>query len=125
MSHFTTVKTEIRDLETLKEALLELGYKDIVENDIVRGFMDNQTRADLVVKKKNGFDLGFKKSGNTYNLVADFYGTDENKNNFTKSLTQKYASCVIKNEAALTGFTIADEEVRQDGSIKIVLQKWF
>ena len=124
MSHFTTIKTEIRDLNMLKKALNSLSYKEIKENDIVRGYMGNKQNADLVIKNTNGYDIGFVNEAGVYNIVADFWGVKLNQDEFTNKVVQRYSYEIIKDQSAIQGFSISEESVQKDGTIKIVVQKW-
>lgn len=124
MSHFTTVKTQIKDLEILKETLKSMGYMELMENDVVRGYLGNRVKADLVVKMPNGYDIGFQKNEGVFHVVADFWGAAVKQEDFLRELTQKYAYELVKKEALLQGFRIAEEVRLEDGTIKIVAQKW-
>lgn len=123
MSHFTTVKTKITEKEILKKTLLDLGYK-IGENDIVRGYSGIKTIADIVIKKDNKYDIGFKYNGNTYDLVADFYGTDEKEDQFVNKVTQRYSVNLVLEESNNNGFNVSQQEVMSDGTIKVVVNRW-
>lgn len=124
MSHFTTIKTQIKDIEILEKSLNELGYDNLKKNDIIRGYLGNKESADLVIKKNNGYDIGFKKEGQVYNLVADFWGVEESQEAFTQKVMQKYSYNVVKEEALGQGFNISEEISQSDGTIKLVVQRW-
>lgn len=124
MSHFTTIKTQIKDIEILEKSLYELGYDEIKKNNIIRGYLGNKESADLVIKKNNGYDIGFKKEGQVYNIVADFWGVKEKQEVFTQKVMQKYSYNVVKQEALSQGFNISEEISQKDGTIKLVVQRW-
>ena len=46
MSHFTRIRTELRDIETVRRALEDMGYQ--VEEGQVRGFMHQRAQADKI-----------------------------------------------------------------------------
>ncbi len=71
MSHFTTIKVQIKRGEILHEVLQELGYQ-VESNTNVRGYRGDTTQAEYVIRQKNGYDLGFRRSGDNYEIVADF-----------------------------------------------------
>lgn len=73
MSHFTTLQVQIKDADLLEETLKELGYA-VQRDTSLRGYLWNRTRADLVIRQKNGFDIGFRRNGDHYELVADLWG---------------------------------------------------
>lgn len=123
MSHFTKVKTRLRDLSTLKEALHELGYH-FEENEWVGGYGGQKTQVDLVIRRPNGYDIGFKRAGEELEMVADLWGLSVKQEDFLNQVSQKYAYHTIKNETRKQGFTISSEETQEDGAIRVVVQRW-
>ncbi len=123
MSHFTTVKVQIKNGDTLHQALSELGYK--VECDVrVRGYQGNTIQADYVIRQSNGYDLGFRRSGETYDLIADFWGAKINQQQFVNAVTQKYAHKTLMKTAQVQGFNVEEEEVLNDGTVRVVVGRW-
>ena len=70
MSHFTKVRTQLQDLDTVKRALVDLGY--IVTEGTVRGYSGQAATAPVVVTTDTGFDIGFRQDGTRVQMVADF-----------------------------------------------------
>ena len=62
MSHFTTIKVQIKNSEVLANVLTDLGHK-FEHNTQVRGYQGDRTNAEYVIRQKNGYDLGFRKDG--------------------------------------------------------------
>lgn len=124
MSHFTTVKTQIKQKEMLKKALNKLGYDNVIENGIIRGYQGNQQQADIVVQGIGGYDVGFVQEGEQYTIIADFWGLSPKERSLTEKIAQQYAFCLIQEESAKQGFQMAEQTVQKDGTIKIVMQKW-
>jgi len=122
MSHFTRVHTQLRDLDTVRRALLDLGYS--LSDTKVRGYGGQLAEADIVVKLEGGFDIGFRKVGGIISLVADMWGLKLDRNVFLSKLTQKYAYLTVLDQAVQQGWQIAGEEVQADGSMKLVMQRW-
>ena len=122
MSHFTRVRTQLRNIETVKKALEDLGYK--VEEGTVRGYAGQQANAELVVRLDGKFDMGFRREGSNVVMVADFWGLRINREEFLQKLAQRYAYVTIVEQAEQTGFQMMTEEVQQDGSIRLVMQRW-
>lgn len=90
MSHFTTIKIQIKNGEILQEVLQELGYQ-VECNTTVRGYQGNTTQAEYVIRQNNGYDLGFRRSGDIYEIISDFWGGRINQKEFVNSISQKYA----------------------------------
>jgi len=129
MSHFTTLKTRFTSAKHLKLALAdvraEFGLGEVRENTVVRGFSGNTTRADLVVGTRNaGYDLGFRKEGETYSLVADWWGIrDIQREQLTARLQQRYAYHAVRDQLAEQGFSLVEEQVHQDQTVHLLLRR--
>jgi len=135
MSHFTKVKTTIRDLDCLKEALKALGYdSSVIEEgkaiDIVDYYGTHHT-VQVAIRKKNlkGFlgqwsDLGFaRQDDGTYELIADNMRQAE-LSRWTAQLTQQYALNVVVKTSAWQGYQAVEQETMQDGTIRLVMRQW-
>jgi len=124
MSHFTRVQTKLRNIETVKRAVEDLGY-DVVEGGKVRGYGNDRANADLVIRLKGGYDVGFtqNKDGEVM-MVADLWGLKIDRTSFLGQITQRYAYHTVVEQAASQGFQLSAEEVQQDGSVRLVMQRW-
>lgn len=124
MSHFTTIKVQIKNSEVLTDVLTELGHK-VEVNTQVRGYQGDRTNAEYVIRRSNGYDIGFRKDGDdNYELIADFWGTGINQVQFVNEIQQKYAHKMLLNTAESQGYTIEAEEVMQDGTVRVVVGRW-
>jgi len=123
MSHFTTIKVQIKQGEILHQVLQELGY-EVEQNTKVRGYIGNTTQAEYVIRQKNGYDLGFRKQGENYELVADFWGAKINQQEFVNNITQKYAHKTLMETIQTEGFNIEEEEVLEDGTVRVIVGRW-
>ncbi len=76
MSHFSQIKTQIRNLSSLKSALSDIGVEWKEGPCPVRGYQGQTQTAELAIEQNNGYDVGFKWNGSEYELVADlqFWG---------------------------------------------------
>jgi len=123
MSHFTTIKVQIKDSEMLHQALQELGYQ-VECNTTVRGYQGNTTQAEYVIRQKNGYDLGFRRGGENYEIISDFWGAKINQQEFVNAITQKYAHKTLMQTVQEQGFNVEDEEVLEDGTVRVVVGRW-
>jgi hypothetical protein len=123
MSHFTTIKVQIKQGEVLLQVLKELGYQ-VEHNTQVRGYMGDKTNAEYVIKQSNGYDLGFRKNGEGYELVADFWGAEINQQEFVNNISQKYAHKTLMETIQTEGFNVEEEEVLADGTVRVIVGKW-
>jgi hypothetical protein len=126
MSHFSQIKTQIRNLTSLKAALSDLGMDWKSGPHKVRGYRGQTQTAEIVIEQDNGYDIGFAWTGHEYELVADlqFWQQNGSVDRFLSKVTQRYAYHTIVNEGAQKGFQIAEQKANQDGSIRLVLQRW-
>lgn len=124
MSHFTRIRTQLRNIATVQRALEDMGY-NVEEKQTVRGYRGSQINADLVVRMDGGFDIGFtQQAEDEVAMVADFWGLKLDKETFLKQLTQRYAYHTVMEQAQAEGFQVVTEENQQDGSIRLVVQRW-
>ena len=126
MSHFSNIKTKIRNLDSLKAALsdLEIDWKN--GPGIVRGYQEQTVKADVIVEQDNNYDVGFSWNGKEYELVADlqYWQNPLTVEGFLRQVTQRYAYHTVVNETKNQGFAITEQEKKQDGSIRLVVQRW-
>lgn len=123
MSHFTTIKVQIKDGQVLAESLGELGY-EVLQNVEVRGYQGNKTTAEYVIRQSNGYDLGFRRSGDNYELVADFWGAAIDETAFVNAVNQKYAHKMLMQSVVDQGFNVEEEETLDDGTVRVVVGRW-
>ena len=128
MSHFSTVKTELRQLEPLVQALEDLGYSPEKGEHSVRGYRGQTVTADLAVTMQDGGDLGFRwndQSG-AYELVTDLdlWKQTIPIERFLAKLTQRYAFNTVLSATSNEGFQVSEQRVTQDGSIELVVTRW-
>ena len=128
MSHFSTVKTELRQREPLFQALIDLGYQPQIGENVVRGYRGQSVRAELAVKMSKGGDIGFRwnEATNSYELVTDLdlWKQPVPVERFLSQLTQRYAFNAVVAATAQEGFDIAEQKKNLDGSIELVVTRW-
>jgi hypothetical protein len=126
MSHFSQIKTQIRNLESLQNALTDLGINWKPGPREVRGYQGQTHSAEVAIEQDNGYDIGFRWNGKEYELVADLQYWQQNLSveGFLRQLTQRYAYHTVVKESARAGFQIAEQQQNEDGSIRLVVQRW-
>lgn len=129
MSHFTTVKTKIRDLVCLKQALEDLGlaYSEAEEGVKVKGYLGQETTADLVIHASKTYDVGVRATVDGFELISDWWGVETTlgltEQEFVNKVSQRYAYHKVVKEVKVRGFSIeADEE--QEDTIQLTVRKW-
>jgi hypothetical protein len=126
MSHFSQIKTQIRDLVSLQTALTDLEISWKPGPQPIRGYQGQTRNAEIVIEQENGYDIGFSSNGSEYELVADlqYWQQPLSVEGFLKRVTQRYAFQTVMKETARQGFQLTEEQKNQDGSIRLVLQRW-
>ena len=73
MSHFTTIKTQIKDLEALRAATNELGLQ-LLTKTTARGFISQTIKGEFVVRLKGPYDVALNRQPDgTYGLTTDWW----------------------------------------------------
>lgn len=126
MSHFSNIKTQIRNLTSLKAALKDMEIEWKEGPMPVRGYQGKTSDAQVVIEQDNNYDLGFSWNGQEYELVADlqYWQQPLSVEGFLKRITQSYAYHTVIQETAQQGFQVAQEQKNEDGSIRLVVQRW-
>lgn len=126
MSHFSQIRTQIRDLSCLQEALsdLEISWKPGPQS--VRGYRGQTATAEIVIEQDNGYDIGFSQNQGQYELVADlqYWQQSLSVEGFLRQITQRYAYRTVLKETSLQGFQVSEQQQNTDGSIRLVVQRW-
>jgi hypothetical protein len=125
MSHFTTISTQIVVKNYLTKALSDLPYRWQEGNVEIRGYQGNLTNADIRLETGNpGYDIGFRKQGENYEIVADWWGIKNIKQDeFIQQVTRRYAYHAVKDQLEQQEFTFVEEEVRPDNTIHISVRR--
>ncbi len=130
MSHFTKVATKINDLVALKKALDQLGwkYKSSEQGVEVRGWRGQTTKAEIAIDMGK-YDVGVvQQADGTYALEADWWGVETTRGlkeeEVVKELNAKYAYQRVVAAVEEQGYTIDQNAVQADGTVKLTVSKW-
>ena len=128
MSHFSTIKTQLKKTEHLICALNNLGYSINQEEKFIKGYKGKFTAVDISMHLPSDTKVGFKWDNNTnsYELVTDLdlWKFDLPVERFISKITQMYAYHTIISKTEEEGYKIIDQKNQNDGSIELVLTKW-
>jgi len=122
MSHFTTIKTQIKDIEALRSACAELGLV-AKQNAMARGYYENKLKGDYVIKLKGPYDIAVNQQPDgSFGLTADLWQGNVEKEVGTNygELMQLYAVHKAMREARRKGH-LTRRHPQKDGSIKLVI----
>jgi hypothetical protein len=128
MSHFSTIKTQLKEAEPLIKALDNLGYIINKEEKFVKGYRGKFTAVDISMNLPGDTEVGFKWDNNssTYELVTDLdlWKFELPVERFISKVTQMYAYQTIISKTKEDGYQIVEQKNQNDGSIELVLTKW-
>jgi len=129
-SRFTTIQTQVRDLDALRAALGELGVT-LLANTNARGYANNTLKGDYVIRLKGPYDIALNKTPDgSYGLTTDWF----NPSNYTYEggpveqsvgtnfgkLLQLYGVHKTTIEARKRGHMV-QRKAQKDGSIKLTI----
>ena len=124
MSHFSTIKTQIADKEFALMAIKDLGFTYEEGEQEVKAFGGQKTQVDIRVKLPMSYDIGLRKRGENYEIVADWFGVRGiSQKDFTQRLMQRYAYHAARAKLEQQGFDMVEEKVEETGQIRIVLRR--
>ena len=122
MSHFTTIQTQIKDVEALRAAVTEMGLQ-LISNTTARGFYQQTLKGEFVIRLKGPYDIAVnRQKDHTYGLTTDWWDGHVEKevgSNFGR-LLQLYGVHKASIEARRKGFSVL-RKPQPNGSIKLVL----
>ena len=128
MSHFSAIKTKIKNKPELQEALELLQYTVVEDQELrvtgAHGIKHETVTADLAIAKDIGFRLN--PMTNEYELVADLETWNQPipVERFIDKVNQQYARMTIHNSVKKMGFQIEEEWEMEDNSIELVVTRW-
>ena len=128
MSHFSTIKTKLKESESLIKALNQLGYAINQDEKFIKGYQGKFTAVDISMELDGNTQVGFKwdNISNSYELVTDLdlWKFNLPVERFISKVTQMYAYQTIISKTEEDGYQLVEQNNKQDGSIELVLTKW-
>ena len=128
MSHFSTIRTQLKEEEPLIKALQNLGYLINQEEKFIKGYRGKFTAVDISMNLPGDTKVGFKwdNNSNAYELVTDLdlWKFEIPVERFISKVTQMYAYHTIISKTYEDGYQIVEQKNKNDGSIELVLTKW-
>jgi len=122
MSHFTEIKTQIRDIEALGLACTEMGLS-LVPNAEARGYAKQQTHGEHVIRLKGPYDIAVnRQSDGRFGLTTDWWAghVEKEVGKDYGRLLQLYGVHKTTLEARRKGLSV-QRQSQSNGNIKLVL----
>lgn len=129
MSHFTEVKTKLKNKDRIKHVLESMGYT-VEENPSgveVRGFFGEITKADFKIHAGNNYDIGFICKDESYEIIGDWELLPKvaqlSQVDFTNKVSRQYAVQTVREIAEQQNLSL-DMSESEDGQIEMVVTQW-
>ena len=131
MSHFTKVKTKIKDLNMLKQALEALGMSfEEAENRqkvVVKGWENNNVEAEMSINPGCSYGIAVNRVNDEYELNADWWAietwTGKTQQELLNKIDKQYAYETIMDKIKSQGYSVVTEEESKE-QIKLVVRRW-
>ena len=126
MSHFTKIKTKLYDRVTIEKSLSDLNIEWESGAEKIRGYNNQEYSADIVIRQKNNYDIGFRWNNNEYELVTDlaFWDQSYSIDKFLNQVHQRYAFNLIAKVSEEQDLEFVESGNLEDGSIRLLLRKF-
>jgi hypothetical protein len=134
MSHFTSIRTQIKSIEALVQALDDIGFKNLEIHEIPQnlyGYQGDirQQSAEVIIRRQyigtSSNDIGFKKQADgQFEAVISEYDRNKYNQQWMNKLMQRYGYHALKASAQEQGFSIEEDEVMEDGTVRVVVARW-
>jgi hypothetical protein len=131
MSHFSRVKTVIRDQILLQDSLRQLHYRfQAGEHLPIRGFAGGMEHGEVVVDTGSRYDIGFQRqSDDSYAVCADWWGVQGNspirEQQFLQDVARTYAHMSVRQQVLQQGLIIEQELTLPNGEIELLVAERF
>ena len=135
MSHFTSIKTEIKNPKHLLRALADIGFTHVEMYQVPERLYGFEGRlrpesAEVIIRRKYlssaSNDIGFKRQDDgTFEAIISSYDRNyKYSQEWLNRLTQRYGYHTLMDVVQVEGFNVEEEEVLEDGTIRVMVAKW-
>ena len=134
MSHFTCIKTQIKNVDALLKALQDMGFNKVETHDTAQhlyGYQGDvrEQIAEVIIRRKyigvSSNDIGFQRQEDgQFEAIISEYDRYKYSQQWLNNLTGRYAYHTLVAAATSQGFTIEEEETLVDGTVRVVVGRW-
>ena len=133
MSHFTRIRTRLRDAEVLAEALRAVGHPDVEVHDrpqTLYGYRGDARpeKAEVIVRREHigpaSNDIGFARGpDDTFEAVISEFDRTRYDRAWLTKLTRSYGYAATLRYAETHGYEVATDELQEDGTRRLTLRR--
>ncbi len=126
MSHFSKVRTKIKDKPALIQALMLDGYPVDINRQLVNPIGHEHER--VMCEVTIGDDMGFKwnKQSQCYELITDrqTWSHQIPIERFLEKITQLYCIQLLTATAKSEGFEVESQIVNNNNAVELTVTRW-
>lgn len=133
MSHFTRVRTRLRDADLLAAALTNVGFAQVEIHDepqTLYGYRGDARpeRAEIIVRRQHigraSNDIGFaRQPDGSFEAIISEYDRRRYDHRWLAQLTQAYGHAAALRYAETHGYDVVTDDVEQDGTRRLTLRR--
>jgi hypothetical protein len=133
LSHFTRIRTQLRDPETLVAALAAVGHRQVEVHEqpqTLYGYRGDARpeRAEVIVRRRHigsaSNDIGFaRQPDGSFEAIISEYDRSTYDTRWLAKLTHSYGYAATLRYAATHGYEVATDELQQDGTRRLTLRR--
>jgi len=134
MSHYTLIRTRIREVPILLSALHKMGYSQVEHHEKAEhlfGFQGDRRpeTAEVIIRRQYigaaSNDVGFKRqeSGEFQAIVSEFDRHQTCSEKWLQELNRHYAYDLVKEQAREQNLILEEEQEMENGDVVIVLSE--
>lgn len=131
MSHFSRLKTKLRDRDVLVQSLTEMGFS-VRNGGRIRGY-DGEHEVDFAVETDQRYGIGFVEAPDgSFDMVADSWVVSGRKQQKVlaglertmERIQREYALKTVLASTQSEGYELVEQVCEGDGTVRIVVRRW-
>ncbi|MGH3242900.1 MAG: DUF1257 domain-containing protein [Spirillospora sp.] len=134
MSHFTRVRTTLRDSDLLAKALAEVGFTTVETHaapQTLYGYQGDARpeRAEVIVRRRHvgrmSNDIGFRRgSDGSFEAIISEFDRNRYDGGWLTKVSRAYGHAAALRYAEDNGYEIDSDVVGEDGERRLVLRRY-
>lgn len=133
MSHYTKIRTQLRERPLILRALQEMGFQHVENHEIAQplyGYQGDKRPecAEIIIRRQEvgrlSNDVGFRQeeTGEFEAIISEFdRGSGKCSGTFLQDLHRKYAYGVVKEQMHEQNWILEQETTYENGDVVIIL----
>lgn len=134
MSHFTRVRTTLRDPELLVKALATAGFTTVEVHDSPQTLYGYQgdarpERAEVIIRRRHvgrlSNDIGFRRrEDGSFEAIISEYDRRRHDQQWLTKVARAYGHAAALRYAEDNGYEVDSDEVAENGERRLVLRRY-